>query len=37
MEEAEMKTSGSHEIRVDFVPSEEMDAPGRLDMTFRLG
>ncbi len=37
MGEAGMRTSGYHKIRVDFVPSEEMDAQGRLGMTFAPG
>jgi protein-tyrosine phosphatase len=35
--EAKVRTSESHAIRVDFVPSEEVDAPGRLGMTFAPG
>ncbi|MDP9485954.1 MAG: hypothetical protein M3Q49_09270 [Actinomycetota bacterium] len=37
MGEARVRTSESHAIRVDFVPSEEVDAPGRLGMTFAPG
>lgn len=31
------KTSGSHPIRVDFLPQEEVGLPGRLGMTFAPG
>ncbi len=37
MGEARVRTSESHAIRVDFVSSEEVDAPGRLGMTFAPG
>ncbi|MDP9485993.1 MAG: cyclin-dependent kinase inhibitor 3 family protein [Actinomycetota bacterium] len=37
MVEARVRTSESHAIRVDFLPREEMDTPGRLGMTFAPG
>ena len=37
MNETKVRTSESHAIRVNFVPSEEVDAPGRLGMTFAPG
>ncbi len=37
MGEARVRTSESHAIRVNFVPSEEVDAPGCLGMTFAPG
>lgn len=33
----EERTSKSHPIRADFIPREEVDAPGRLGMTFAPG
>ena len=37
MEEAKVRTSESHPIRADFLPDGEVDAPGRLGMTFAPG
>lgn len=37
MGEARVRTSKSHAICVNFVPSEEVDAPGCLGMTFAPG
>ncbi len=37
MGEQEEKTSESHPIRVDFLPSEELKLPGRLGLTFAPG
>jgi len=37
MGEQEEKTSESHPIRVDFLPSEELELPGRLGLTFAPG
>lgn len=37
MTNVEVRTSESYALRVDFVPSEEVDAPGRLGMTFAPG
>ena len=37
MGEQEEKTSESHPIRVDLLPSEEIKLPGRLGLTFSPG
>ncbi len=37
MKEPEARTSESHPIRVDFLPPKEVDAAGRLGMTFAPG